>query len=65
MGEIPKITFVDKIYIIAAPIVPPITAIGTFFLGFSTASLLAAADSRPKKAHSVIEIELPIPSIKL
>ena len=49
-------------YITAAPIVPPITAIGTFFLGLSTASLFAAADSKPKNAHKVIEIDLPIPS---
>ena len=35
------------------------TAIGTFFSGLSTASLLAQALSSPKKAHSVIEIEAP------
>ena len=30
--------------------VPPSTAIGTFFLGFSTASVSAHADSRPRNA---------------
>ncbi|MNZ98677.1 hypothetical protein D3C78_1179720 [compost metagenome] len=37
--------------------VPPSTAMGTFFSGFSTASALAQADSRPRKAHSVIATE--------
>ncbi|CSA31858.1 Uncharacterised protein [Vibrio cholerae] len=35
------------------------TAIGTFFSGFSTASALAHADSKPKNAHNVIAIEPP------
>ena len=43
----------------AAPNVPPNTAIGTFFSGLSTASVLAQADSSPKNAHNVIEIEDP------
>ena len=38
------------------------TAIGTFFSGFSTASAFAQADSNPKNAHNVIEIETPIAS---
>ena len=44
---------------IATPIVAAITAIGTFFSGLSTASLLAQALSRPRKAHSVMEMEAP------
>ena len=41
---------------------PPNTAIGTFFSGFSTASLLAQADSIPKNAHKVMAIEEPTAS---
>ena len=57
-GIIPAITFVDAIYTTAAPNVPPNTAIGTFFSGFSTASVLAHADSKPKNDHKVNVIEL-------
>src|SRR5688572_1030289 len=35
------------------------TAMGTFFSGFSTASAFAQADSSPRNAHRVTEIELP------
>ena len=41
----------------ATPIVAPSTAFGTFVSGLSTASELAQADSRPRKAQSVIEME--------
>ena len=47
----------------AAPNVPPRTAIGTFFSGLSTASELAAADSKPKNAHNVIAMELVAASL--
>ena len=36
---------------------PPRTAFGTFFSGLSTASALAHADSRPRKAHNVMAME--------
>ena len=37
--------------------VPPNTAIGTFFSGFSTASEFAQADSKPRNDHRVIEMD--------
>ena len=36
---------------------PLTVAIGTFFLGFSTASALAAADSKPRNPQRVREID--------
>src|SRR6478735_1661028 len=46
----------------AAPRVPSMQASGTFFFGFSTASEFCAADSMPRKAHSVSEMLDPMPS---
>ena len=43
---------------------PPRTAFGTFTSGLSTASALAQADSIPRKAHSVIVMELVAASPK-
>src|SRR5215212_964588 len=45
----------------AAPRVPNIQARGTSRLGFSTADEFCAADSIPKKAHSVRAMLEPIP----
>src|SRR5215510_10672847 len=45
----------------AAPRVPNMQARGTSRLGFSTASEFCAADSIPRKAHSVSEMLEPIP----
>ncbi len=41
----------------AASVVPPNTAKGTFFSGFSTASTLAQADSIPNKPQMVTAID--------
>ena len=38
---------------------------GTFFSGFSTASPLAHADSRPRNAHKVIATEAPAASYQV
>src|SRR5262245_19516104 len=40
-------------------------ASGTFFFGFSTADEFCAADSMPRKAHSVSEMLDPIPCPRL
>ena len=57
LGMIPAIIFVDTIYTTATAKVPKNVAIGTFFLGFSTASAFAAADSKPKNPHNVREMD--------
>ena len=41
--------------------VPAMTAIGTVFFGFSTAPVLAQADSSPRNAHSVTAIDADRP----
>src|SRR6185295_3739113 len=46
----------------AAPSVPNRQARGTSRLGFSTASEFCAADSMPRKAHSVSAMLEPMPS---
>src|SRR6478752_4025618 len=46
----------------AAPSVPNMHASGTLRFGFSTASEFCAADSMPRKAHSVSEMLDPMPS---
>ena len=47
----------------ATPRVLTKVAIGTDFFGFSTASMLTAADSSPKKDHKVRAMELPTASL--
>src|SRR4051812_27083611 len=49
----------------AAPSVPNMQASGTSRFGFSTAAEFCAADSMPRKAQSVSEIEDPMPSSRL
>src|SRR6478736_5656447 len=49
----------------AAPSVPKRQASGTFFFGFSTAAEFCAADSMPRKAHSVSEMLEPMPCARL
>src|SRR5262245_50132938 len=49
----------------AAPSVPNMQASGTLRFGFSTASEFCAADSMPRKAHSVSEMLEPMPCSKV
>src|SRR5688572_8681950 len=46
----------------AAPSVPNMQASGTSRFGFSTAAEFCAADSMPRKAHSVSEMLEPMPA---
>ena len=49
----------------AAPSVPNMQASGTLRFGFSTAAEFCAADSMPRKAHSVSEMLEPMPCAML
>ena len=62
---IPSMISVEPMYRTAAISVPDMTAIGTVFFGFSTAPVLAQADSRPRNAHSVTAMEADRPWTKL